>query len=300
MSIFRYLCGVINPSCFMLSSLIEYFQRKIEKRRIRKTFKEYGFKVSTHQLPTDGPVQFATWENPLEAEKGISQGQVNFYRKLIAKGQLAIDIGAHIGDTTVPMGLAAGTEGLVLGFDPNPYVYNVLNANTRLNPDKVRIEAHNMAITETDGEFFYASSDATFNNGGISTTAQSRHGKYNLSTKVPGVNLQRFLAERYPEWLPKLSLIKVDTEGYDKEILNNIYGLLESQRPYVIAECFKKLTTDERYALFGLFDRLNYQVYHVEDFEEHAALTPLAGREDMKNWKHFDMLAIPKESPLSL
>lgn len=284
----------------MLRSLIEYFQRKAEKRRIRKTFKEYGFKVSTHSLPTDGPVQFATWENPLEDEKGITQSQVNFYRKLLQEGDVAIDIGAHIGDTTVPMGLATGPSGLVLAFDPNPYVFKVLEANTKLNPGRLNIEAYNMAITETDGEFFYASSDATFNNGGISTTANSRHGKYNLGQKVPGVNLQGFLAAKHPERLSKLRLIKVDTEGYDKEILKNIYSLLEAHRPFVIAECFKKLSTDDRYELYGLFDQLGYRLYHVEDFEENAALTPLSSRDDMKNWKHFDMLAVPKESNQSL
>ena len=34
-------------------------------------------------------------------------------------------IGAHIGDTTLPIALAAGKKGFVLALEPNPYVFHV-------------------------------------------------------------------------------------------------------------------------------------------------------------------------------
>jgi FkbM family methyltransferase len=51
---------------------------------------------------------------------------VDFYQRFLTKGAVAIDIGAHTGDTTVPMALAAGNTGLVLAFEPNQYVYKIL------------------------------------------------------------------------------------------------------------------------------------------------------------------------------
>ena len=56
---------------------------------------------------------------------------VDFYKKCIKKGDFVIDIGANVGDTTVPMAIAAGAEGLTLGFDPNPYVYKILEKMPR-------------------------------------------------------------------------------------------------------------------------------------------------------------------------
>jgi tRNA G37 N-methylase Trm5 len=35
---------------------------------------------------------------------------------------------------TIPMALAAGKEGKVVTFDPNPYVFEILKKNTSLNP----------------------------------------------------------------------------------------------------------------------------------------------------------------------
>jgi len=53
---------------------------------------------------------------------------------LSRKGDLAVDIGANIGDTTVPMALVAGSEGMVLGFECNPVIFEILAVNEKLNP----------------------------------------------------------------------------------------------------------------------------------------------------------------------
>jgi FkbM family methyltransferase len=39
---------------------------------------------------------------------------------------MIIDIGTYTGDTTVPMALAVGKGGIVLGLEPNQYVYKIL------------------------------------------------------------------------------------------------------------------------------------------------------------------------------
>lgn len=273
--------------------MFSYLKRKFEKYKIKTTFKEYPHKVVEYDLPEFGKVSFARWENPLEAEKHLSQGQVDFYKKILKKGDFIIDIGAHIGDSTIPMALAVGKEGTVLGFDPNPYIYKILEQNAKLNKEFTNIIPLQLAITTYEGEFFYNSSEATYNNGGIAETEQNRHGKYGLNEKVKGVKLEEFLEANFPEQLPKLTLIKIDTEGYDTDILQSILPLLKKHKPNLIFECFTKLTKAQRHVLYDLVADLGYDLFYVEAFDINTKKQAIK-RENMTDWKHFDILAIPK------
>lgn len=273
--------------------MFNYLKRKFEKYKIKTTFKEYPYKVAEYDLPDFGKVSFARWENPLESEKHLSQGQVDFYKKILKKGDFIIDIGAHIGDSTIPMALAVGKEGTVLGFDPNPYIYKILEKNASLNKELTNIIPLNLAITAYDGYFFYNSSEATHNNGGIAETEKNRHGKYGLKEKVKGVNLEQFLIHNYPQQIPNLSLIKIDTEGYDTEILKSILPFVKKHKPNLIFECFPKLTKAERHYLYDLIADLGYDLYYVEAFDSNTK-KQLIKRDNMNDWKHFDILAIPQ------
>jgi len=275
--------------------MISYLKRKLEKWKTKKTFREYGHKIETYNLPKDGKIDFAVWMNPLEKPKKITQGGVDFFRKFIKEGDLAIDIGTHMGDTTVPMALAAGSKGTVLGFDPNPHVFKIFTVNTSLNKGKMNITPLPYAITSEDGEFFFTSSEASFNNGGVEKSENNRHGNFTLGQKVKGINLEKYLKANLPDKLPLLSFIKVDTEGYDKTVLESITGLLETQKPTVVAECFGKLTKQERGDLFDLLHSRGYIIHHFDDFDASTQFILIENRDGMSRWKHFDIAAVHKD-----
>ena len=275
--------------------MIGYLKRKLEKWKTKRTFREYGHQVETYDLPKDGKIDFAVWLNPLEKPKKITQGGVDFFRKFIKEGDLAVDIGTHMGDTTVPMALAAGKKGIVLGFDPNPHVFKIFTVNASLNKDKVNIKPLPYAITHEDGEFYFTSSEASFNNGGIETTETNRHGNFTLKQKVKGIKLEKYLKENLNDKLPALSFIKVDTEGYDKTVLESITGLLESQKPTIVAECFGKLTKEERGELFDLLHSRGYILHHFDEFDASTKFILIEDREGMNRWKHFDIAAVHKD-----
>ncbi|MDE1888998.1 MAG: FkbM family methyltransferase [Planctomycetota bacterium] len=274
--------------------MINFFKKILEKRKVKRTFKEYGYKVRSFSLREEGEVKFARWLNPAEQPKEMSQSKVDFFKKFIKKGSFAIDIGAHIGDTTIPMAIAAGKEGLVLALDPNPYVFKILEVNSSLNKDKARIIPLCFAATDADGEFYYNSSEATFNNGGISEIKSKKHGRYSLNQKIKGINLENYLRKNYRDLLPNLSLIKIDAEGYDKEVLKSISKLIEEFKPSIIVECFSKLTKQERYELFDIIENKGYILFYFQDFEVNTDIKQIA-KNDMTNWEHFDIYAIPQE-----
>ena len=275
--------------------MFSYLKRKLEKWKTKTTFREYGHKVEAYQLPKDGKIDFAVWLNPLEKPKKITQGGVDFFRKFIKEGDLAIDIGTHMGDTTVPMALAAGKKGLVLGFDPNPHVFKIFTVNASLNKEKVNIKPLPYAITSEDGDFFFTSSEASFNNGGIEKSQNNRHGNFTLNQKVKGIKLEKYLKENHNDKLPVLSFIKVDTEGNDKIVLESITGILDSQKPTIVAECFGKLTKDERGELYDLLHSRGYILHHFDDFDASTKFILIENREGMNRWKHFDIAAVHKD-----
>ena len=273
---------------------IQYFKRKLAKRKARRVFQEYPSEINSFDLPGEGTIQFANWNNPLNTPISINQTTVDFFRQFITRGSLAIDIGANTGDTTVPMALAAGKEGLVIGFDPNPHVFKIFEVNAGLNKDKTNIVALPFAITENDGEFYYNSSEASFGNGGISRQPSQFHGAYTLPQKITGINLEQYLEKNYSSWLPKISCIKIDTEGYDKEIIKSIRQLIGKYKPVIIAECFSNASRSEREELFNSVAVNGYELFYFGDFimgtETHSLTIS-----DMTKWKHFNFYALPKK-----
>lgn len=273
----------------MLKYLRESFKRKIARRITKK----YPTRIDSFDVGSYGKVKFANWQNPLVDEKSITEKNVQFFEKFLKKGDLAIDIGGNVGQISLFMGLVTGKDGLILSFDPNPYVFEILTQNATLNPDKTNIKPYNYAITETDGDFYYSSSEASFNNGGISAEKNNKHGKYSLETKIKGINLEKFLEKTYPEKLSFLKLIKIDTEGYDKEIIKSISNLIVKYKPVVISECFDKSGPEDRFEQFELFDSKGYSVFYFSDFTSDAEIVRINKKEDMLKWKgHFEVLAV--------
>lgn len=273
--------------------MFQYIMQSLRRKRARRIFEEYPHKIDHFQLAAEGEVEFANWQNPLAAPKILRQEEVDFFKKFVKKGDLVIDIGANVGHLSVAMALAAGKEGMTLSFDPNPHVFKILEVNARLNPQKTNIHPFNVAITEQEDTFFYRSSEASFNNGGISMDESERHGRFALPEKVQGVVLEHLLREQFADWMSKLSFIKIDTEGYDKEIIKSIRGLLEQYKPVVISECFSKSTPEQRSEHFNLLVGLGYRLQHIEGFFADTPTVPIEKPDDMNRWKHFDFFAIP-------
>src|SRR5688572_17217109 len=107
-------------------SLFTYLKESFARKRARRVFRQYGTRVDTFRFNDGSTVEFANWLNPLIVKKTITQAELDFFAQYIPKGSMAIDIGANIGDLTVSMAIAAGNEGIVLGIDPNPHVFAVL------------------------------------------------------------------------------------------------------------------------------------------------------------------------------
>ncbi len=257
----------------------------------KPTPKTYSFECVTFELPKDGTVRYAQWLHPKETRKIISQESVDELRKFLAPGDVAIDIGAHTGDSTIPIALAVGTTGCVLALEPNPYVFPVLRENSLANPDRTNIVPLMFAATPEEGDYEFEYSDPGFCNGGRHEgISRWRHG-HAFRLPVRGNNLESFLRHEHDDLVPRIRFIKVDTEGYDYTILTTLSGLISTQKPYIMTEVFKWMPREQRVAFYRFLAGHGYAVYRVESSSNYRG--EQIDETQMMNWRHFDVFCVP-------
>jgi FkbM family methyltransferase len=259
---------------------------------LKTTPKEYPYEIKTFQLRVDGEVQLARWLHPGETPKTVTQESVDALRTFLREGDVAIDIGAHSGDSALPMALAVGLRGTVFALEPNPYVFKVLEVNASLNRAKACIVPLMFAAMPQDGEFEFEYSDSGYCNGGFHQGIDRwTHGHFSR-LRVSGRRLVDYLRQEAPEQIPRIRFIKIDTEGYDREVARSLADLLTSVRPYVKTEIYKHLPEAERIGYYEDLRRLGYRVFKCEgDVYRGEEL----GAPDLTRWRHFDVFGVPQE-----
>ncbi|AHM61381.1 FkbM family methyltransferase [Flammeovirgaceae bacterium 311] len=256
-----------------------------------KKAKRYGYVVKEFNLQDYGLLRYAQWQHPSETPKEISRQMVEQHKQFIQEGDFCIDIGAHTGDTTLPMALAAGTTGLTLALEPNPYVFPVLEKNVRLNRDKTNIVPLLAAAAQADGEMEFEYSDAGFCNGGRHENISVLTHGHVFKLSVWGIDIARELQQDFAPWLPKLRFIKTDAEGYDLYILQTLKDIISTYRPYIKSEVYKKSSATYRQQLLSFMKEMGYSVYHIgeEPFTTDIEVTAA----NVMDWQHYDIFCIP-------
>jgi FkbM family methyltransferase len=255
---------------------------------------EYPHEIATFTLPKDGEIRFARWMHPGETPKTVTQASVDALRSFLREGDVAIDIGAHTGDSALPIALAVGSRGRVLALEPNPYVFKVLAVNATLNPEKTTISPLMFAAMPTDDEFEFEYSDAGYCNGGFhGDIGKWRHGHFQR-LRVEGRHLGRYLREHAPDILARLRYVKIDTEGFDHAVVRSMEDVIASARPYLKTEIYRHLSAEARHAYDRDLRRMGYQLFKCEGDEIYRGEALQPG--DLTRWPHFDVFAVPVDS----
>ena len=253
--------------------------------------KTYGHKIKQFDLPGDGSIEYAQWLHPHETEKEITQQSVDELRKFLSPGDVAIDIGAHTGDSTVPIALAVGKTGCVFALEPNRYVFPVLNKNANLNAAKTNIIPLMFAATPEDAEMEFQYSDSGYCNGGrFEGMSKWLHG-HAFKLAVQGKNLQSFLNEKYLQLVSRIRYVKIDTEGYEPAILQSLSGLISQCKPFMKVEVYRKLDDPQRRALYRSIARYGYTIHKIAD--DGSYFGELLAEQDLGKGRHFDIFCAP-------
>ncbi len=258
--------------------------------------RQFGFVVEAHDLPGEGRVKVARWLHPNCPSPAPTQADVDRLRRFLRPGDVAIDVGAHVGDSTLPIALAVGPTGCVLALEPNRYVFPVLERTASLNRDKTSIVPLMFAAMRTDGTYEFQYGDASYSNGGFHEgVSKWVHGSA-FVLQVEGRNLQDFLRRHHAERLPRLRFIKVDAEGFDLAVLETLEETIRERRPYLQVEMFnlRKSPRGDRARLFEFLERHGYAVYRVDPGQPGWGERITA--DNLARWNHYDVFCVPADA----
>ena len=177
----------------------------------------------------------------------------------LAENSILVDIGANIGSFSIPLAKAhPGIE--VHAFEPNPAALERFQKNISIN----RVEnvfVKELAVGRQTGEFeFWA-----FENRDLAlSTFRSPPKEGSRKIKVRMVRLDDLDLEG-----KRVCVIKIDTQGYESEVLEGARGLIQRDRPPILLEHEDYLFRSEnngkkiKMDLKIFFHDLGYEVFYI-------------------------------------
>lgn len=152
------------------------------------------------------------------------QFEVEIFRRFIAHGSTAIDVGANIGAHTLALANLVGSDGTVIAYEPQPRHAQMLACNMALNGIE-HVDIHQAAASQRPGSILMSRlppSDRYFNFGAMSAAG-------------PGPEMCR--AEMIDSLdLPNCAFIKIDVEGAEHWVIRGAVDTIKRFQPMLYVE----------------------------------------------------------------
>lgn len=191
------------------------------------------------------------------------------------------DIGANVGIFTLPLARHV-TKGQVYAFEPNPASYKVLAEAVIANGLEKRVTVEPVALGSAEGDVEFVVPAGNAGAAGIVAAGQSRSGH------AFRVRVRTFDAWWSAAGEPSISVIKIDVEGHEPEVLRGMRKALDALRPVLILEVSPDVFDPA--ALFARLRAADYELFRVEDRPPfYSTIT----RRDLR--KQFNLLAVPRD-----
>lgn len=229
---------------------------------LKQSNNHYGTKIINLDI-NNKHINYHRWMHPWQGDWEVSSlftpTILNNLSKIIKENSTVIDIGAHTGNMSVAYSLFAKQ---VLAFEPNPATYEILELNAQLNSN---ILPFNYAISDEEGPLTFHYSDQGFCNGGFATRTDYGIGVtgHTVPIDVWGINFEKFIKDNNID-LGNVSLIKIDAEGHDKDILKTLTNVIHKHKPVLITEIYNGLSQNEITELLNIIHSLGYKAYDEE------------------------------------
>ena len=154
----------------------------------------------------------------------------NILMKNLREGMVCLDIGANLGYYATLESKMVGKTGKVIALEPSPVSFKYLERNLDLQNES-NYEALNLACGGEDGEVrFLITPKSNLNR--VLKEDEEAPSDMNV-VKVPMKKLDTFLKEKS---LKKLDFIRMDVEGYEKQILEGGKESIRKFKPMIQVE----------------------------------------------------------------
>lgn len=191
----------------------------------------------------------------------IDPNEINYIRRNLNKGDIAIDIGSHKGGYLYWLISKVGIKGKVFAFEPQVQLYNYLQGiSRRFGYKNVILENKGLSSKEGSVTFFIPKTKKG-NSPGARIDYLDDGTQYN-EAEIEITTLDKYFFES--KIFPKL--IKIDVEGHEKQVLLGGMNLLKSCMPKLLIECENRHLKDENiFDVFKVLLDIGYQGYFFKN-----------------------------------
>lgn len=228
--------------------------------------------------------------------------------RLLAAGDVFVDVGAHVGYHTLLAAKLVGPSGRVYALEPSTSTYAALRANLELNQTtNVRALRVAAGMSETHAELVEPPAGNT-GEAAIRTGTASEGSESALAANE--VVVKPLVSVLDEADLPRLRLVKIDVEGFEAEVLRGVepllangvrFAMIAEIHPHRVAET---VTAVER--LQSAFSLRAYELVRVPHGDRFAAVPPprvivdLDEVERSCNGRTVNVLLLPSSSTDSI
>jgi FkbM family methyltransferase len=184
-------------------------------------------------------------------------------RSLLRPGDVALDVGAHIGFFTVQMAAIVGPSGHVYAFEPVAANADLLERSVEENRFADRVSLHRAAVGAAAGTASLTFPRETLNTGGAYLLREGTAPlPGNLRAEVPLVSIDA-LALRRP-----VRFVKMDVEGAEPLVVQGARTLLREDRPAILSELhpaqLDRASAASADGYLRMMHELGYRAHRVE------------------------------------
>ena len=176
---------------------------------------------------------------------------------VVKPGDTVWDIGANLGLFSFAASVAAGSTGHVLALEPDTVMAGLLQRSTRANNAHAPVDVLPTAVTDKVGVVRFHIAKRNRSTSHLEGAGTNQTGGIRATQLVPTVTLD-WLAE----WFPMPSVIKIDVEAAELEVLTGAERVLRAG-PAIICE-----VSGENSAVIG--DLLAANDYTIYDGDKSA------------------------------
>ncbi|HNQ12441.1 MAG TPA: FkbM family methyltransferase [Bacteroidia bacterium] len=208
----------------------------------------------------------------------FQQRERNYLYSLIKSGDLILDIGSNMGEVCLNFAKRSGANGTVYSFEPHPLNYKRLQKNLSLNPE-LKVFTYQNGFG--DHKASYRMSTVDNHNKGMNRIRE------NGEIPVEIITLDEFVENQK---LKEINLIKIDTEGFEFNVLKGSVNTIKNYKPKLFIELDDRNLKEQNSSAKQLVSFLIHQNYSIIKASDQSAITV---ETEMHNCQ-WDILAYSK------
>jgi FkbM family methyltransferase len=203
--------------------------------------------------------------------------ETRYLKQQVKPGDVAIDVGSHIGYFALLFSRLIGPQGMVYACEPDPSMFKEVLKNLTLNNIK-NVDALELALGDHDGTV------------GMAGSAGNETGNYHIvpTGTIPLETLDHFVERKN---IKRVDWIKADIEGAEVGMLRGGRATLLKWRPRLLLELNPEGLTQMGTSAEELISELSetgYELFqaHRTGLERFSRIPPMG--------EHINLIAIPR------